>query len=104
VSVNRVQLATLVSERSGLTIKESGAAIAATLESIAAALEAGEAVSLHGFGTFSTIERRSRSAVHPRTGELLLVPASRAAKFVAATTLKRRLAAITPPTGATNTE
>jgi nucleoid DNA-binding protein len=103
VRVNRVELASRVSERSGLTIKQSGAAIAAMLECISAALEAGEAVSLHGFGTFSAIGRRARSAVHPKTGETLQVPATRAAKFVAATALKRRLAAEAPPTGATGT-
>lgn len=95
--MNRIDLSTRVSERTGLTVKQSGAAVAATLEAIAAALAEGDEVTLNGFGTFTTRERKSRAVVHPVTGKRLQVPSSRGAAFTPAAALKRRLSAQAAP-------
>lgn len=90
--MNRVELATRVSERSGLTIRQSSAALSAALAAIGEALAAGETVTLHGFGSFRPRQRMPRNVYHPTTKEPLALPASIAVSFAPASALKRQLA------------
>lgn len=98
--MNRVDLTSRVSELSGLTLKQSSAAVSATLEAIGEALARGEQVTLHGFGTFSPRQRKPRTIVHPTTGERLTVPGTFGVRFSPAAALKRRLAAAPAGAGA----
>ena len=41
----------------------------------------GESVTLIGFGTYTTIERKARIGRNPGTGEELRIPAKKAIKF-----------------------
>ena len=51
-------------------------------------LSNGGKVQLVGFGTFEVSERSEREGRNPQTGETMIVPASKTAKFKAGNTLK----------------
>lgn len=51
------------------------------LEQIAAAVDDGDEVQLHGFGTFAPRNLNERLGRNPRTGETLVIPASRSLGF-----------------------
>jgi DNA-binding protein HU-beta len=54
-------------------------------------LAAGGEVALAGFGKFSVSQRAARLGRNPSTGETINIAASKAAKFSAASALKKRL-------------
>lgn len=53
------------------------------LDTISSALEAGEKVTLVGFGTFSISQRSARTMRNPQTGKNVEVPARKLVKFKA---------------------
>ena len=58
--MNKTELISAMAERSGLSKKDTEKALTAALETIAAALAAGDRVQLVGFGTFETKDREAR--------------------------------------------
>ena len=58
-------------------------------EGITTALKRGNHVTLSGFGTFSTYQRKARNGRNPQTGELIKLPARRTVKFSAGIDLKK---------------
>lgn len=86
--MNKTQLIDAMSARSGLTKAESGKALDAAVESIQAALAAGEQVALVGFGTFKVTERAARTGRNPKTGAEIQIAASKSPKFVAGKNFK----------------
>ena len=67
--MNKAELIATVAEVAGLSKKDSEKAVNATFDAITAALEAGEKVSLVGFGAFDVKERAARMGRNPRTKE-----------------------------------
>lgn len=61
------------------------------LTKVTQSLDNGEEVRFSGFGTFKTVDKDERFANNPRTGEQIIVPAKRVAKFTAAKALKEAL-------------
>jgi DNA-binding protein HU-beta len=59
------------------------------LRGIKEALEEGEMVSLNDFGSFSVKERKARTALNPRTQEVINVPAKRVIRFKPSMDLKK---------------
>src|SRR5467141_129209 len=53
------------------------------LQSIMAALQAGETVALRGFGRFRLRQRSARAGRNPRTGDTVPIPAKAAPTFLA---------------------
>lgn len=51
---------------------------------VAQELGVGSEVRIHGFGTFSTTERKATTCRNPRTGEAIEIAAKRGVKFKAA--------------------
>ena len=86
--MTKSELIDAIAEKAGLSKVDSSKALGAVTESITEALQAGDKVSLIGFGTFSVSERAARTGKNPRTGEALKIPASKAAKFKAGQQLK----------------
>jgi len=68
--------------------KEASIAVECVLSSITKALEAGDSVSLIGFGTFKVAERKARQGRNPQTGEEMHIPARKVPKFAAGKALK----------------
>lgn len=77
-----------MSAKSGLTKKDSEAALNAFIETISDAMSVDEKVSLVGFGTFEVRQRAERNGVNPKTGEPMLIKASKSPAFKASKTLK----------------
>ena len=90
--MNKAELIAAVAENTGLSKKDSEKAVNATFETITSALEAGEKVSLVGFGAFDVKERAARMGRNPRTKEEVEIPASRVPQFKAGKALKDAVA------------
>ncbi|OUQ15147.1 integration host factor subunit alpha [Massilimicrobiota sp. An142] len=86
--MNKNELLEKVSLTSGLTKKESEAAINAFLETLTDVLKAGDKISLKGFGTFEVRTREARMGRNPRTGETMEIAASKVPAFKASSALK----------------
>ncbi len=86
--MTKVELVNCVAEKTGLTKKDSEKALAAVLDSVTAALKAGDKVSLVGFGTFEVRNRPARTGLNPRTKEKISIAATKAPAFKAGKALK----------------
>jgi DNA-binding protein HU-beta len=58
------------------------------MSGITSALKKGNHVTLSGFGSFSTYQRKARNGRNPQTGELIKLPSRRVVKFSPGTELK----------------
>ena len=85
------ELAERVAQRSGLSASQARQVVETTLEAVSDELAAGGEVSLAGFGKFSVSHRAARQGRNPSTGQPIQIAASKAAKFSAASALKKRL-------------
>ncbi|MEN8236215.1 MAG: HU family DNA-binding protein [Pseudomonadota bacterium] len=86
--MNKAELITHVADETGLSKANSERAVNSVFQGIAKALGTGGKASFVGFGTFSVIDRASRSGRNPRTGETIQIPASRQPKFKAGKELR----------------
>ena len=81
-----------VSEKAGLSKKDTSEVVDAVLDTIQEALVAKKSVSFIGFGTFSTSPRAARTARVPGTSKIVEVPATTAVKFKVGKKLKDAVA------------
>ncbi len=89
--VTRDVLAEKLAERAEITMSAARDEVRWFFDTIAGALEAGDEVRIHGFGSFKTAQRAERMGRNPRTGESVKVPARRVVRFAASTTLSGAL-------------
>jgi DNA-binding protein HU-beta len=75
--MNKKELINKVSETTGLSKKESEAAVEATLDTIGETLAEGEKVSLMGFGNFEVRTRAARKGRNPQTNAEIDIPESK---------------------------
>jgi DNA-binding protein HU-beta len=85
------ELAGTVAEKAGIGSGQAREAVDAAFDAIAGELARGGEVSIAGFGKFSVSERSARSGRNPATGDTIQIAASKAAKFSAASALKKQL-------------
>jgi DNA-binding protein HU-beta len=79
--MNKTDLIHKVAEKAEFTKKDATKAVDAVLDSIMEALSNGEHVSLIGFGNFEIRERAARKGRNPKTGEEIMIEASRVPAF-----------------------
>ena len=89
--MNKAELIEEVSNKTGLTKKDTGNVIDAITKTITATLSKGEKVTLVGFGTFQVIEKKARKGVNPRTRETIRIPAKKVPKFRAGKGLREKV-------------
>lgn len=89
--MNKTDLINAIAANSGLTKKNSEAALNGFISSVEDALVAGEKVVLVGFGTFEVRDRAERKGRNPQTKEEILIPASKAPVFKAGKGLKNKV-------------
>lgn len=65
--MNKTELIAAVAEKTGLSKKDSDAAVNAVLNTITETLKADEKIQLVGFGSFETKKRAARTGLNPRT-------------------------------------
>jgi len=58
------------------------------IDGITRSLKKGDSITFVGFGTFSTSQRKARTARNPQTGAAIKVPKRRVARFKAGKSLK----------------
>lgn len=85
--MNRNELEAAIAEKTGLSRADVTKVLSITFESIAEALSRGDGVRLTGFGTFSVKETAAKEGRNPRTGEKMMIAASRRPSFKAGKTL-----------------
>lgn len=81
--MNKTELVSSISAKSGLSKADSKKALDACVEAIVDALKGGDKVSLVGFGTFSVAKRPARQGINPLTKKPLSIAAKKVAKFKA---------------------
>jgi len=86
--MNKSELIDEIANTADLSKAAAGRALDATTDAIAKALSKGDTVALVGFGTFSISERAARKGRNPRTGEEIMISASKTPKFKAGKALK----------------
>lgn len=84
--MNKTELVAAVQERCAavevdLTKKDTEKIISAVFDSIVESVAEGEKVQLVGFGTFEQRTRKERTGCDPRTGEKIVIPASKVPAF-----------------------
>ena len=85
--MNKTELVNAMAAKTGMTKVAAKQAMNACFDSIQEQLKKGEKVTLIGFGTFSVVKRKARTAKNPRTGKAVKVPAKKVAKFKAGSKL-----------------
>lgn len=86
--MNKTELVAAVAEKSGLAKKDAEKAVKAFADVVTEELAKGEKVQIVGFGTFEVSERAAREGRNPRSGETMMIEASRMPKFKAGKALK----------------
>lgn len=86
--MNKTELVNAVAEKAELTKKDAEKAVSAVFASIEEALSRGEKVQLVGFGTFEVRDRAERTGRNPKTGEEIVIPASKVPAFKPGKALK----------------
>lgn len=86
--MTKVELVSKIADKCGSTKKDAKKALTAVIESVTEALQAGDKVSLIGFGTFEVKERAAKEGVNPRTGKKIKIAARKVPTFKAGKALK----------------
>ena len=86
--MNKTDLVSAIATKSGLSKKNSEAALNAFIATVEETLKAKEKVVLVGFGTFEVRQRAARKGRNPQTKKEIIIPASKAPVFKAGKGLK----------------
>jgi len=89
--MNKAEFVNDVAERMSDSKMKAEEAVNAVFEAISNALKRGEEVRLPAFGVFVVSETSERKARNPQTGEEVLVPAGKRARFRPGKALKELL-------------
>ncbi len=74
--MNKGELVELMATKADTTQKAATALLNALIDSITQAVADGEKVTLIGFGTFDSRERKAREGRNPKTGETIQIPSA----------------------------
>jgi DNA-binding protein HU-beta len=89
--MNKSQLIEQVAAAAEINNASAVRAVDAMLDIISSTLRRGETVTLSGFGTFTVSSRVARNGRNPRTGQPIVIPASRSPRFKAGKGLRDAL-------------
>ena len=90
--MNKAELINAAAEKTGLSKKDTEAAVSAAIEVITEALAQNEKVQLIGFGSFEVKNRPARVGRNPKTKEAIEIAASKTPVFKAGKALKDKVA------------
>lgn len=90
--MNKGELVDAVSEKASVTKKQADAVLSATLDTIMEAVSHNDKVTLVGFGSFESRERKAREGRNPKTGEKMEIAATRVPAFSAGKSFKEKVA------------
>jgi DNA-binding protein HU-beta len=95
--MTKAELVARIAQEAAVTKRQAEQVVDTFLESIQTTLSRGESLTLVGFGTFSVLARAGRKGRHPRTGQAMMIPARKTAKFTAGKRLRQGVQS--PPQG-----
>jgi len=75
-----------------VTKKDVDSIITSTIDTIMDAVANGEKVTLVGFGSFERRDRRAREGRNPKTGDTMMIPATKVPAFSAGKLFKEKVA------------
>mmetsp|Transcript_32206 Transcript_32206/g.53220 ORF Transcript_32206/g.53220 Transcript_32206/m.53220 type:complete len:155 (+) Transcript_32206:37-501(+) len=81
MAVSKSDLVEAIASRAGVSKKMAGTVLSAALDVIVESVADGDKVSLIGFGTFHSKERKARNGRNPKTSEPMHIPASMVPTF-----------------------
>ncbi|MBQ8579603.1 MAG: HU family DNA-binding protein [Oscillospiraceae bacterium] len=90
--MNKTELIAAAAEKAGIAKKDAERLINAAIDTVTAALAAGEKVQLTGFGTFEVKTRGSRVGRNPHTKEAIEIPAAKVPTFKPSKSLRDHVA------------
>ena len=88
--MNNKEFTIELSKRLGETSKETSQLISSLLAVVTKQLEAGNAISIQGFGTFEVKKKSERISVNPVTQQRLLVPPKLVLNYKPSSLLKEK--------------
>ncbi len=86
--MNKAELVEQIAKISKLPKGECRTFVEAFIAAVSGALKQNKSVVLTGFGTFSTMKRKSRTGVNPVTQKKMTIPAKKVPKFKAGKSLR----------------
>ena len=86
--MNKTELIAAIAEKAEISRKDAEKALKAFTDVVAEELVKGEKVQVVGFGTFEVSERGEREGRNPKSGEPMVIAASKSPKFKAGKALK----------------
>ena len=90
--MNKGELVDVIASITNVTKKEADAILTALVDTIVSEVSLGNKVSLVGFGSFERRERQAREGRNPKTGEKMLIPATRVPAFSPGKLFKEKVA------------
>lgn len=86
--MTKAELVSKMADDAGITKATAEKALNSFMAEVSSALAKGDKITLVGFGTFDVAERAQREGRNPRSGESIVIPASKVVKFKAGSKLK----------------
>jgi DNA-binding protein HU-beta len=90
--MNKGELVDAICLKTGATKKQADEVLTAALEAIIEAVSDGDKVTLVGFGSFESRERKAREGRNPQTGKTIQIPATTVPAFSAGKAFKDKVA------------
>jgi DNA-binding protein HU-beta len=79
--MNKAELVSAMAKTAGITKGQAEKALNCMQDQVIDAIRKGEKVTLVGFGTFASVNRKARTGRNPQTGAEIKIPAKRVPKF-----------------------
>lgn len=89
--MNKGELVDVISAQTNVTKKQADEILTATIDTIVEAVASGDKVTLVGFGSFESRDRKEREGRNPQTGKALKIPATTVPGFSTGKVFKERV-------------
>jgi DNA-binding protein HU-beta len=89
--MNKAELIAKLADDAEITKTQANAALDSFIDAVTKTLKKGGKVTLVGFGTFSTSERKARNGRNPQTGAVIKIKKRTVAKFKAGKELSAKM-------------
>ncbi|NJM78026.1 MAG: HU family DNA-binding protein [Acaryochloridaceae cyanobacterium RU_4_10] len=90
--MNKGELVDAIADKANVTKKQADAVLTAALETIVDAVSSDQKVTLVGFGSFESRQRKEREGRNPKTGAKMKIPATKVPAFSAGKLFKETVA------------
>jgi len=89
--MNKAELIDAIRAQTQVSQKQIDAILSATLDTIIEAVSSGDKVALVGFGSFEVRKRQAREGRNPKTGDKIMLPATKVPGFSASKVFKDKV-------------